>query len=68
MGIFDHQGFPVLLQVKADLCGGGRIVEQEGIVDDLIQIEKLSDRELIELRHVAEGHAAEPASEQGESE
>ena len=57
--------FRTMLRELVDSCCEG---STEALLCRLIQMEKLSNRELIELRRVADGDAAEPASEQGESE
>jgi BlaI family penicillinase repressor len=57
--------FRTMLRELVDSCCEG---STEALLSRLIQMEKLSDRELIELRRVADGDAAEPASRQGESE
>ncbi len=54
----------MLRELVDSFCEGST----EALLCRLIQMEQLSDKELIELRRVAEGDAAEPACEQGESE
>jgi predicted transcriptional regulator len=57
--------FRTMLRDLVDSCCEG---STEALLCRLIQMEKLSESELIELRRVADGDAAEPPSEQGESE
>ncbi|MBN2541658.1 hypothetical protein JXI42_02225 [bacterium] len=42
MGIVGHQGFLVLFQKETHLCGGGRILQQQNVFDDLIQVKELN--------------------------
>ncbi len=57
--------FRTMLRELVDSCCEG---STEALLCRLIQMEKLSDTELIELRRVADGDADQPASRQGESE
>ena len=57
--------FRTMLRELVDSCFEG---STEALLCRLIQMENLSDRELMELRRLAEGEAAEPASAPGESE
>ena len=56
--------FHTMLRELVDSCFEG---STEALLCRLIQMEQLSDRELMELRRVADGDAAEPSCDQGES-
>jgi BlaI family penicillinase repressor len=57
--------FRTMLRELVDSCFEG---STEALLCRLIQIEKLSDEELMELRRLADGEGADPASELGDSE
>ena len=42
MTLFDHQGFAVLIEEQPDLRGRGRIVQQERVIHDLIDVEEFN--------------------------
>ncbi len=39
--ILDHQFFPVPFEEKTDFCCGGRVLDQENVLQDLVKIKKI---------------------------